>query len=49
MLYRNGPTDIRQAARARKIAEILVAHGHLAPIEGGAVINGKKCEAYRVL
>lgn len=49
LLYRNGPTDIRQAAKARKIAGILVSHGYLAPIKGGEMIGGKKCEAYRIL
>lgn len=48
-MYRFGPPDLRQAARARKIAGILVEHGYLAPIEGGAEIRGKVCEAYRLI
>lgn len=48
-MYRLGPPDLRQAAKARKIAGILIEHGYLAPIEGGAEIGGKLCEAFRVL
>lgn len=48
-MYRLGPPDLRSAAKARKIASILVEHGYLAPIEGGAEIRGKVCEAFRLL
>ena len=48
-LYRGGPVEIRKAAVARKIATLLLEHGYLSVIEGGAQIDGKVCEAYQVL
>jgi len=48
-LYREGPTQLRKAERARRIAAILCDHGYLAVIDGGQEIDGKLCEAFEVL
>jgi hypothetical protein len=39
-IYQLGPNSIRDATKARRIAEILEKHGHLVTLAGGAKIDG---------
>jgi Protein of unknown function (DUF3987) len=49
-ICRFGPGSIRDAATARKLATILEQHHWLAPISGGAVVDGAKCrEAWQII
>ncbi|MEO1724056.1 MAG: YfjI family protein [Pseudomonadota bacterium] len=45
-----GPGDLREARRIRKLFKILIEHGWLLPIDGGADIRGKRRrEAWRIV
>ncbi len=49
-LYRLGPPSIREAKKARKMADILVDHGWFVRMEGGAEVGGQhRREAWRVV
>jgi hypothetical protein len=49
-IYQSGPNSIRDKATAQKMVAILVDHGWLAPIEGGAVVAGRqRREAWRIV
>jgi hypothetical protein len=49
-LYRLGPPSIREAKKARKIADILKDHGWFVRMEGGAEVGGQhRREAWRIV
>lgn len=49
-ICQGGPNNIRSADAARPLVHILVDHGWLVPVEGGAKIKGKhRREVYRVI
>lgn len=48
-IYMLGPNAIRSRDKAKQVADILVEHGWLEPIEGGTTVNGKfRREVYRL-
>jgi hypothetical protein len=49
-VYQYGPYAVRDAEKARTIVDILLSHGHIFQIVGGATIRGiKRREAYRLV
>jgi len=40
-IYQSGPNAIRSKKTAKKIVSILVEHGYLSPVSGGALVAGK--------
>lgn len=49
-MYQRGPNAIRDAAKAKKLAAILEAHGWLVRLPDGAEVNGvRRREAFRVV
>jgi hypothetical protein len=49
-IYQFGPYAIRDAETAKRVVVILVEHGHITQIEGGAVIRGiKRRQAYKLV
>jgi hypothetical protein len=49
-IYQKGPYPIRDKATAKRMVAILVDHGWLEPISGGAVIDGQRNrEAWRII
>ena len=48
-IYQRGPRRIRDKATAKEAVAVLVDHGHLIPIKGGAVVDERmRKEAWRV-
>ncbi len=47
-IYQCGPSDVRNAKRARQIAEILVDHGHIVPARGVKYRGQVRREAYKL-
>jgi Protein of unknown function (DUF3987) len=48
-IYQRGPNFLREAAPARRAAEVLIEHGHLVPDEGALVGGKTRREAWRIV
>jgi hypothetical protein len=48
-LYQNGPRGIRYAAKAREIIKILVEHGYIVDVPGGAEFDGVRSREVFIL
>lgn len=47
-IYQRGPNPLRNAADARRIARILVEHGHIEPVRGIVYDGRRRSEAWRL-
>jgi hypothetical protein len=48
-IYQRGPVQLRNARRARHVADILISHGHLLPAKDVVYENKRRSEGYQLV